>query len=510
MSQTSSLVYRIITDYERVIGQLMMLIMGGLLLLSFGLASWHQTWAEVFFLGIPIAAGPILLNWLVPGRLVVRIAFGVAFMAMTALHVHQGQGLIELHFGFFVLLAVLFAFQDRWTLLAAAATAAVHHLTFALLQAQGAPVFVYESDYLAASDLNAFSFILVHALYVVAETGILLLLVQVVRPVLATAREIARVSQSIIAEPGRLDLTVRAVETDNPLLAQFNGILQQIHQLTTKVSQNSRSLTSTLETMRSRFDDLVRQAHDQDNGFQNAAAQTSELSLLSQDVVDSAEQVASATEDSHRTSNSMRQSVSATKASAEGLVQRLSEAQTVVGQLAADCSSITDTLTVIEKIAEQTNLLALNAAIEAARAGEQGRGFAVVADEVRALASRTQTSTVEINDILTRLSNSSNQAVTAIGAVVEQVENNAQESDHALSLSESLNQGMAETARQNERIKDATAHQSKASEQLASTLEELSTLTRRSQATVNENDQRLNDMLNAFRTLDTELARFRV
>ncbi|PTY39048.1 hypothetical protein BGP77_09880 [Saccharospirillum sp. MSK14-1] len=510
MSQSSSIVYRIITDYDRVIGQLMTLIMAGLLLMALALAPVHQTWAEALFLGIPIAAGPIALNWLVPGRLVVRLAFGAGFMAMTALHVHQGQGLIELHFGFFVLLAVLFAFQDRWALLAAAATAAVHHLTFALLQAQGAPVFVYDTSYLAASDLNAVSFILVHALYVVAETGILLLLVRVVRPVLATAREIARVSQAISAEPGRVDLTVRAIDTDNPLLAQFNGILEQVHQLTTNVSQNSRSLIATLETMRTRFDDLVRQAHDQDSGFQNAAEQTSELSQLSQDVADSAEQVASATEESHRTSDSMRNSVSATKASADGLVQRLSEAQTVVGQLAADCSSITDTLTVIEKIAEQTNLLALNAAIEAARAGEQGRGFAVVADEVRALAGRTQTSTLEINDILTRLSTSSNQAVTAISGVVEQVGNNAQESDNALSLSEALNEGMAETARQNERIKDATAHQSKASDQLASTLEELSTLTQRSHETVSENDTRLNDLLNAFRTLDTELARFRV
>ncbi|WP_108126086.1 methyl-accepting chemotaxis protein [Saccharospirillum mangrovi] len=510
MSQSNSLVYRIITDYDRVIGQLMTLIMVGLLVVSLGLAPVHQTWAEAIFLGLPIAAGPIVLNWLVPGRLIVRLAFGIGFMAMTALHVHQGQGLIELHFGFFVLLAVLFAYQDMWTLLAAAGTAAVHHLTFAILQAQGAPVFVYDTAYLAASDLNAFSFILVHALYVVAETGILLLLTRVVRPVLGTATEIARVSQAMSATPGQVDLTVRAAFRNNPLLAQFNGILEQVHQLTTNVSQNSRSLIHTLEGMRTRFDDLVRQANDQDSGFQNAAEQTSELSQLSQDVADSAEQVASATEESHRTSDSMRHSVSTTKASADDLVKRLGTAQTVVSQLASDCSSITETLTVIEKIAEQTNLLALNAAIEAARAGEQGRGFAVVADEVRALAGRTQTSTVEINDILTRLSTSSEQAVTVITGVVEQVEANATEADKALSLSEALNNGMAETARQNERIKDATAHQSKASDQLAGTLEELSTITQRSHEAVSESDARLNDLLNAFRSLDSELARFRV
>ncbi|MDH5614007.1 MAG: methyl-accepting chemotaxis protein [Gammaproteobacteria bacterium] len=102
------------------------------------------------------------------------------------------------------------------------------------------------------------------------------------------------------------------------------------------------------------------------------------------------------------------------------LSDRIDSTSSAVASLAADTDAIGSVLDVIRGIAEQTNLLALNAAIEAARAGEQGRGFAVVADEVRTLASRTQESTQEIQSMIERLQDGASNAVTAMGKGKEQ------------------------------------------------------------------------------------------
>lgn len=93
------------------------------------------------------------------------------------------------------------------------------------------------------------------------------------------------------------------------------------------------------------------------------------------------------------------------------LSESVSETETIISQLGVDSKSISNVVTVIQSVAEQTNLLALNAAIEAARAGEHGRGFAVVADEVRSLASKTQDSTIEIENIITTLQKNVEQAI---------------------------------------------------------------------------------------------------
>jgi len=113
------------------------------------------------------------------------------------------------------------------------------------------------------------------------------------------------------------------------------------------------------------------------------------------------------------------------RVSKEALSEEIQNASSTIDQLASDTQNVTQILNVITSIAEQTNLLALNAAIEAARAGEQGRGFAVVADEVRELASRTAKSTNEIRELLTVLTGAANESVGAMNSARDMARDNA-------------------------------------------------------------------------------------
>ncbi len=112
------------------------------------------------------------------------------------------------------------------------------------------------------------------------------------------------------------------------------------------------------------------------------------------------------------------------------LVDEVGTASSSINTMSENTQQIVSVLGVIGEIADQTNLLALNAAIEAARAGEQGRGFAVVADEVRSLAARTQTSTAEINEILTKLQQDAANAVAAMEVTKRSCERTADNTAH--------------------------------------------------------------------------------
>jgi methyl-accepting chemotaxis protein len=217
---------------------------------------------------------------------------------------------------------------------------------------------------------------------------------------------------------GEGDLTRRLPINGDDELGQlagsFNRFVEKIHGLVRQIVDMTGQLTELVgqvSTQAQRSEEAMeRQRHETDQ----VATAINEMSAAAHEVAQSAQGAAEAAQKTDTEGQAAKKVVDGSIERIHTLVQDIRDSGVSLDTLQKDVSSIVSVLDVIRSIAEQTNLLALNAAIEAARAGEAGRGFAVVADEVRALASRTQQSTQEIQGMIDRLQKGTQDAVTAM------------------------------------------------------------------------------------------------
>ncbi|EKO3451976.1 methyl-accepting chemotaxis protein [Vibrio fluvialis] len=273
------------------------------------------------------------------------------------------------------------------------------------------------------------------------------------------------------------DMTQRIEITHNNefsrLSGHINSLADNLHDILLKLNQASDDLTSTANQNQSTSQGAQSQLNSQREQTANVATAMTEMAHSVQEVAHSAQNSLEMVQQVETASESGRHIMSNNITTINQLETRLNDSVEAVGQLRKMSSQIGSILDVIRNIAEQTNLLALNAAIEAARAGEQGRGFAVVADEVRVLAQRTTESTSEIETMISNLQTSSTSASKVIESCMQDMEQSVEQASHANSAMEEIQALIIEISQMSTHISQAAAEQSETTTAIARSIEDI-------------------------------------
>ncbi len=299
---------------------------------------------------------------------------------------------------------------------------------------------------------------------------------EMVGSVSSSAQSLTEASQQLSA----------ASEQTSSATQQIATTIQQVARGSQEQASATQETSSSMGQLSRAIDQIASGAQDQAKSVEKASASVAQLGSSISQVANASNEVSAAAEGTHRAASSGAESVHKTAQGMAAIKATTSSAAAKIRELSNYSEQIGSIVEAIDDIAEQTNLLALNAAIEAARAGEHGRGFAVVADEVRKLAERSSRSTKEIADLIAQVQGGTQEAVEAMAQGTQEVEAGARLAEEAGDALKNILSSVQESASQMTHIASAVKEMEAASRQVVDLMDSISAVVEESTAATQE------------------------
>ncbi|MHA6198537.1 methyl-accepting chemotaxis protein [Pseudomonas wadenswilerensis] len=362
----------------------------------------------------------------------------------------------------------------------------------------------------AAAEQYSTAFTLVIALLVAATVLTFLCAIVLTRSIVKPIDEVLAVAEQIAV--GNLTHSIRPEGTDEAARLQqaIAKMQEQLRDTLQQISGSATQLASAAEELNSVTEESARGLQQQNNEIEQAATAVTEMTSAVEEVARNAVSTSEASAEATRSATDGRDLVLETVSAIERMSNDVQSTSVLVGNLAEQSRDIGKVLDVIRGLADQTNLLALNAAIEAARAGEAGRGFAVVADEVRALAHRTQQSTQEIERMVSSIQGGTEQAVSSMRNSTERAESTLNIARGAGSALDTITGAVAQINERNLVIASAAEEQAQVAREVDRNLVNINDLSVQSATGAHQTSAASAELSRLAVDLNGLVARFRV
>ncbi|GHW41613.1 methyl-accepting chemotaxis protein [Vibrio cholerae] len=355
--------------------------------------------------------------------------------------------------------------------------------------------------------ISSFKVLIIIALLVLLLLG-WILVNQILSPIQRLQERVTDISE------GNGDLTLRVNITTQDEFGElgksFDKFIEKIQNLIADITQSTNLAKTAAVDLSATFKVTAEAVNKQTFEVNTISNATTEMTAISSQVISGAREISQSVLNIDKNAQSTLSNVRQAAQSVNELVAEVTQGTETINSLKNHVTSIEPVLADINGIAEQTNLLALNAAIEAARAGEQGRGFAVVADEVRSLATRTQGSTNTIQQSITQLRSSADESVRVInnsmlkGTQTTEITSQAEESLHQVAIE------ISRLTQMNQQTSDAITHQEQSVTSIASSLSHLQALCQGAQEKIQQSEHTISALKLKQEDLALKMSKFKI